>query len=87
MDTVASQQQEIERLSEHINALKKKGTQATSGATLPGGTAVCTHCEAVGRTAPHRKNACYFDPRKSTDRKNWARKLMDEKGVKCKDDE
>ena len=56
VDTVARQQQEIKRLSEKINALKKKGTQATSGATFPGGTTVCTHCEAVGRMAPHRKN-------------------------------
>ena len=57
VDTVAIQKQEIKRFSEQIKALKKRGTQATSGATLPGGTTVCTHCEAVGRTAPHRKNA------------------------------
>ena len=35
VENVARQQQEIKRLSEQINALKKKGTQATSGATLP----------------------------------------------------
>ena len=57
VNTVARQQQEIKRLSEQRNDLKKKGTQATSGATLPVGTKLCTHCEAVGRTAPHRKNA------------------------------
>ena len=85
VDTVARQKQEIKRLSEHINSLKKKETQATSGATLPGVKTVFTHCEAVGRTAPHRKNFCYFEPRKMTDRKYWARKLMDEKGVACKD--
>ena len=71
--------------------MKKKGTQAVSVGALPGGglvgTTVCTHCEAVGRTAPHRKNACYFNPRKMTDRKDWAQKLIDEKGVACKDDE
>ena len=87
VDTVARHKQEIKRLSEQINTLKKRGTQATSSATLTGATMVCTHHEAVFRTAPHRKNACYFDPRKMTDRKNWARKVMDEKGVKCKDDE
>ena len=81
VDTVSRQQKEIKRLSEHINALKKKETQATSGDTLPGGVTVFTHCDAVGRTAPHRKNSCYFDPHKMTDRKDWARKLMDEKGV------
>ena len=57
VDTVARQQQEIKNLSERLNALKRKGASATSGATLQGGTnTVCTHCEAVGRTAPHRKN-------------------------------
>ena len=67
--------------------MKNKGTQATSGATLPGGMTICAHCEVVGHTEPHRKNASYFDPRKMTDRKDWARKLMEEKGVNCKDDE
>ena len=88
VDTFSRQQQEIKRLSEQINALKKKGSSATSGATVPGGkTTICTHCEAVGRKAPHRKNACYFYPRKMTDRKDWARKLMEEKGIIFKDDE
>ena len=87
VDTVARQQQEIKSLSEQINSLKKRGTHATSSDTFPGGTTVCTHCEAVGRTAPNRKNGCYFDPRKMIDRKDWARKLMDEKGVTYKDDE
>ena len=58
VDTVARQQQEIKRLSEQINALKKKGTSVTSGSTFPGGTTtICTHCEAVSRTASHRENA------------------------------
>ena len=91
VDIVARYQQEIKRLYEQINALKKRGTQAASVGTLPGGgllgTTVCTHCEAVGRTAPHINNACYFDPRNMTDRKDWAWKLMDKKGVACKDDE
>ena len=87
MDTVARHQQEIKRLSEQINALKKRGTQATSGATLQVGTTVCTNCEAVGCTEPHRKNIFYSEPYKMTDRKDWARKLMDEKGVACKGDE
>ena len=37
VDTVARQQQEIKRLYEQINALKNKGTHATSGDTFPGG--------------------------------------------------
>ena len=67
--------------------MKKRGTQATSDATFPVGKKVCTNCEAVSCTAPHIKNTCYFDPGKMTDRKYWARKLMDEKGVACKGDE
>ena len=85
VDNVARQQQEIKRFSEQINALKKKGTQATRGATFPGGTTICAHCEAVDRTTPHRKKACYFDPRKMRDRKDCAKMLMDEKDVKCKE--
>ena len=62
VDTVARQQQEIKRFSEQTNALKKRGTQATSGDTLPGGTKVCTNCEAVVRTAPHRKTLGTLTP-------------------------
>ena len=73
-----------------INDMKKRVTHASSIDKMEGGGlvgTVCKHCEAVGRTATHRKNACYFDPRKMTDRKEWDRKLMDKKGVACKDDE
>ena len=91
VDTVARQQQEIKRMYENINALKKRGTQAASVGAFPGGGlvggTVCTHCEAVGRTVPHRKNLCYFEPINMTDQKEWDRKMMDEKGVTCKDDE
>ena len=83
--TAARRQQEIKCLNKQINALKKRGTHAASIGTLPGGrlvgTTVCTHCEAVGRIAPHRKNACSSDLRKMTDRKEWAQELMDKKGV------
>ena len=88
VDTVARQQQEIKCLSEQVNAFKNKGAPATSGATLPGGNNnICTHCEAVSRTAPHSKNACYFDPHKMTDRKYWEKIIMEEKGIKFKDNE
>ena len=40
---------------------------------------VCPYCTAVGRTDPHKNNSYYFDPKKMTDRREWARKLMDEK--------
>ena len=81
----------MKRFPEQINTLEKRGTQAASVGTLTGGglvgTTVFTRCEAVGRTAPHRKNVCYFDQRKMTDQKEWSQKLMDKKGVVCKDDE
>ena len=67
VETVARQQKEIKHFSEQVNALKKRGTQSASVRTLPGGTTICTHCKAVGRTAPNRINACYFDPNKMTD--------------------
>ena len=35
VDTVARQQQEIKRMYENINALKKRGTQAASVGTFP----------------------------------------------------
>ena len=70
IDTVARQHQEIKRLSDQISALKKKGTSNTIGDTLPGGNnAVCNHCEAIGRTVPHRRNSCYFEKRKNPVRK------------------
>ena len=88
VDTVARQQLEIKRLTEHINALKKKGTSGTNGVTRTGGNNVspCKHCKAVGRTVPHRHNRCYFDPRKNKDRQGWAKRLMEEKGVPFNDE-
>ena len=88
VDTVSRQKQEIKRLSEKLSGLKKKGSSVTSGDTVPGGNNnVCKHCEAVGQTALHRKKLCYFDPQKMPDRKDWSRRLMEEKGVKFRDDE
>ena len=88
VDTVVRQQQDIKRLSEQVNALKQKGAPATSGVTLPGeNNTMCTYCEAVGGTVRHKENACYFGPRKITDRKDWAKRLMEEKGIKLNDDE
>ena len=87
VDTFARQQQEIKLLSEWISALKKRETKAINCDTFPKGTTVCTNYEAVGQTKPHRKNACYFDQCKMTDRKDVGRKFMDKKGVACKDDE
>ena len=48
---------------------------------------VCPHYAAVGRTVLYKKNVCYFEQKKMTDKREWARKLMDEKGVACKDEE
>ena len=45
------------------------------------------HCAVVGRSAPYKKNACYFYPKKMTDRRGGGCKLMDKKGVACKDND
>ena len=88
VDTVARQQIEIKGLTEYINTLKKKRTSGTNGVTGTGGNNFppCKHCEAVGQTAPHRHNICYFDPRKNKDRQGWAKRLMEEKGVPFNDE-
>ena len=68
----------------------KKGTQASSISKRAGGGLtgnMFPHCAAVGRTAPHKNNSCYFDPKKMTDRREWVRKLMDEKVVAYNDGE
>ena len=81
VDRVARQQIDIKRLTEHINALKKKGGSVTAGVPVTGGTnsnsPQCKHCAAVGRTAPHQNNKCYFDPRKNKQRMGWAKQLME----------
>ena len=38
---------------------------------------VCPHCAAVGRSAPHKKCSCYFDPKKMTEPRQLDFKLMD----------
>ena len=48
---------------------------------------VCPHCAVVGRSAPHKNNACYFDPKKMTDRREWDLKLMYKRGVAYNDDD
>ena len=90
VDTVATQAKEIAQLYRKNTAFKKKsGGKANDGGTtnLESTPFVCPHWAAVGRSTPHKKNTCFFDPQKMTDRKDWARKLMDDKGVVCKDNE
>ena len=83
VDTVARQQIEIKRLTEHINALRKKGVSVTASVPNTGdnNTTTCKHCKAVGRSAPHRNNQCFFYPRKNKHRLDWAAKLMEAKGI------
>ena len=90
IDTVAAQKKEIKRLYEHLNAMKKKCTQSYRIGTTAGGGLmgnVCPHCAAVGRTATHKNNSCYFDAKKMMDKREWVRKLMDKKGVACNDND
>ena len=68
--------------------MKKKVTQASSIGTTAGGRLtrnVCPHCAVVGKTAPHKNNSCFFDSKKMTDRRDWARKLMDREIMACND--
>ena len=68
VDTVARQQIEIKRLTEHINALRKKGGSFSAGVPNTGdnNSPNCKHCTAVGRSSPHCHNQCLFDQRKKT---------------------
>ena len=78
VDTVARQQIKIKSLTEHINTLKKKGGSVTAGVPGTGGnnSLQCKNCAAVGQTAPHRNNKCYFDPRKNKETMGWVKILM-----------
>ena len=81
IDTVTRQQLEIKQLTELINALKNKGTSVTNGVTGTGEKKIptCKHFKAVGRTALHRNNRCYFDLQNNKYRKVWEKQLMEEK--------
>ena len=70
VDTVVRKQLEIKRLTEHIDALRKKGGAVTAGVPNTGGnnSPNCKHCAAVGRSAPHHHNQCFFNPRKNKSR-------------------
>ena len=83
VDTVARQQVKIKRLTEHINALRKKGGSVTAGVPNTGdnNSPTCKHCTAVGCSAPHCHNQCFFDPRKNKNRMGWATKIMEAKGI------
>ena len=83
VDTVARQQIEIKRLTEHINALRKKDVSSTASVPNTGdnNATTCKHCKAVGCSVPHRNNYCFFDPRNNKNRVDWAAKLMEAKGI------
>ena len=66
VDMVARQHIEIKILIENFNALRKKGGSVTDGVPNTGdnNSTNCKHCTAVGSSAPHRHNQCFFDTRK-----------------------
>ena len=88
VDTVARQHIEIKRLTEHINALRKKGGEVTTGVPNTGGnnSPNCKHFATVGLSAPHRNNKCYFYPRKNKERMGWATNLMEAKVIVFNDE-
>ena len=83
VDTVARQQIDIKRLTEHINALREKSVSITASVPNTGdnNATTCKHCKSVGRSVPHRNNHCFFDPRKNKNRVDWAAELMEAKGI------
>ena len=83
VDTVARKQIEIKHLTEHINALRKKGAASTASVPSTGdnNATACKHCKSVGRSVPHRNNHCFFDPRKNKNRVDWSAKLIEAKGA------
>ena len=88
VNTVAAQAKETKPLYKHINAPNKKENPTPSRGTTAGGGMtgnMYPHCYVVGRSALQKNNACYFDPKKMTDMREWARKLMDKKVVAYKD--
>ena len=88
VDTVATHQKYIKRMYKQINVMKNIGTPTSSIRTSAGGSItgnMCPHCAAIGHSTAHKNNACIFDPKKMTDIREWACKLMDKKGVACKD--
>ena len=90
VDTVARQTIDIKRLTEKNKALKKKGGAVTAGVPGTGGTNSnyphCKHCAAVGQSAPHCNNKCYFDPRKNKERQGWEKKFMEAKDILFNDE-
>ena len=88
VDTVSRQQIKIKNLTEHNNSLKKKGGSVTAGVTKTGrnNSPQCKHYAAVGRTAPHRNNKCYFDQRKNKERMGWAKRIIEAKRVLFNDE-
>ena len=58
VDTVARQQIDIKRLTEHINALRGNCVSITASVPNTGdnNATTCKHCKAVGRSVPHRNN-------------------------------
>ena len=83
VDTVARQQIEIKRLTEHINALREKGVSSTASVPNTGDNNATTfkNCKVGGHSVSHQNNHCFFDPRKNKNRVDWVAKLMEAKGV------
>ena len=80
---MARQQIDIKRLTEHINALRKRGVSVTASVPNTGDNNATTskNYKAVGRSAPHQNNHCFFDPNKNKNRVDWAAKIMEAKGI------
>ena len=85
-DTNYTQAKELEQLQQEVNALQNRKGIGDAMGNLSN-QEVCPNCAAVGRSAPHKKGNFFFDKKKMTNIKEWARKLVDDKSVKCRDNE
>ena len=86
VDTNTVQAKELEQLQLEVDALEKRKSigDTTSNSR---NQEVCPNYAAVGRSARHKKGICLFGPKNMTNRKEWVRNLMDDKSVKCKNNE
>ena len=80
VDTNAAQAKKLKQMREHINALRNSSNNPRADPSGPT-RAVCPHCTAVGRSVPHAKDVCFFNPKIIKNIPTWAKELMKVKGV------
>ena len=80
VDTNAAQAKEFKQMREQINDLRNSNNNPQADTSGPTRT-VCPHCTAFGRSVPHTKYACYFNPKNIKNITTLAKELTKEMGV------